>query len=37
MEIVGGLFLRGEWEYIRFTSQVETSINTVRAGVGYKF
>ena len=37
MAIVGGLFLRGEWEYIRFTSQVETSINTVRAGVGYKF
>ena len=35
--IAGGLFLRGEWEYIRFTSQVETSINTVRAGVGYKF
>lgn len=37
MAIVGGLFLRGEWEYIRFTSQVETSINTVRAGIGYKF
>ncbi|MDB5504267.1 MAG: hypothetical protein JWR89_4169 [Tardiphaga sp.] len=37
MAIVGGLFLRGEWEYIRFTSQVDTSINTVRAGLGYKF
>ena len=37
MAIVGGLFLRGEWEYIRFTSQVDTSINTVRAGIGYKF
>lgn len=37
VNIVGGLFLRGEWEYIRFTSAVETSINTVRAGVGYKF
>lgn len=37
MAIAGGLFLRGEWEYIRFTSKVETSINTVRAGVGYKF
>jgi opacity protein-like surface antigen len=35
--IAGGLFLRGEWEYIRFTSAVDTSINTVRAGVGYKF
>ncbi len=37
MAIVGGLFLRGEWEYVRFTSQVDTSINTVRAGIGYKF
>ncbi|MDB5653630.1 MAG: hypothetical protein JWQ94_1243 [Tardiphaga sp.] len=37
VNIIGGLFLRGEWEYIRFTSAVETSINTVRAGVGYKF
>jgi outer membrane immunogenic protein len=37
MALFGGLFLRGEWEYIRFTSQVDTSINTVRAGVGYKF
>ena len=32
-----GLFLRAEWEYIRFTAQVDTSINTVRAGLGYKF
>ena len=37
INIVGGLFLRGEWEYLRFTSAVDTSINTVRAGVGYKF
>lgn len=37
MAIVGGLFLRGEWEYVRFTSAVDTSINTVRAGLGYKF
>ena len=35
--LIGGLFLRGEWEYIRFTSSVDTSINTVRAGLGYKF
>ena len=35
--IAGGLFLRGEWEYVRFTSAVDTSINTVRAGVGYRF
>lgn len=32
-----GLFLRAEWEYIRFTSAVDTSINTVRLGLGYKF
>ena len=37
VNLVGGLFLRGEWEYIRFTSTVDTSINTVRAGLGYKF
>jgi outer membrane immunogenic protein len=37
MAIVGGLFLRGEWEYVRFTSKVDTGINTVRAGLGYKF
>jgi outer membrane immunogenic protein len=35
--LIGGLFLRAEWEYIRFTSAVDTSINTVRAGLGYKF
>ena len=37
VSLVGGLFLRAEWEYIRFTSAVDTSINTVRAGLGYKF
>lgn len=37
VNLVGGLFLRAEWEYIRFTSSVDTSINTVRAGLGYKF
>jgi opacity protein-like surface antigen len=37
MNLIGGLFFRGEWEYIRFTSNVDTSINTVRAGLGYKF
>ena len=37
INLVGGLFLRGEWEYIRFTSTVDTNINTVRAGLGYKF
>lgn len=37
INLVGSLFLRAEWEYVRFTSQVDTSINTVRAGLGYKF
>jgi opacity protein-like surface antigen len=37
VNLIGGLFMRAEWEYVRFTSQVDTSINTVRAGLGYKF
>jgi outer membrane immunogenic protein len=37
VNLVGGLFLRAEWEYLRFTSVIDTSINTVRAGLGYKF
>jgi outer membrane immunogenic protein len=37
INLIGGLFMRAEWEYIRFTSSIDTSINTVRAGLGYKF
>jgi len=37
VNLIGGLFLRAEWEYIRFTSSIDTSVNTVRAGLGYKF
>jgi outer membrane immunogenic protein len=37
VNLIGGLFLRAEWEYIRFTATVDTNINTVRAGLGYKF
>ena len=37
INLIGGLFLRAEWEYIRFAATVDTSINTVRAGLGYKF
>lgn len=37
INLVGGLFLRGEWEYVRFVDQVEVNVNTVRAGLGYKF
>ncbi len=35
--LMQGLFLRAEWEYLRFTSPVDVSVNTVRAGLGYKF
>jgi outer membrane immunogenic protein len=37
VHLIGGLFFRGEWEYVRFTSTIDTSINTVRAGLGYRF
>jgi len=37
INLIGGLFMRAEWEYVRFTAEVDTSINTVRAGLGYKF
>ena len=37
VNLIGGLFMRAEWEYIRFTAAVDTSVNTVRAGLGYKF
>ena len=35
--LYAGLFLRAEWEHLRFTGKVETSVNTVKAGLGYKF
>jgi opacity protein-like surface antigen len=35
--LVGGLFTRLEYEYQRVTSDIETNINTVRLGLGYKF
>lgn len=37
MMLFSGLFLRAEWEYLKFTAPVDTSISTVRAGLGYKF
>lgn len=38
MMLYAGLFLRAEWEYLHFKSlDVETSVNTVKAGLGYKF
>jgi opacity protein-like surface antigen len=39
--LYAGLFLRAEWEYLRFSSSdnttVNTTVNTVRGGLGYKF
>ena len=32
-----GLFVRAEWEFLRFTATVDTTVNTVRIGAGYKF
>jgi len=37
INLIGGLFMRAEWEYLRFTASIDTTINTVRAGLGYKF
>ncbi len=37
VQLMAGLFLRAEWEYVQFTSEFNTNINTVRAGLGYKF
>lgn len=35
--LFGGMFLRAEYEYLQFTSSINTSIQTVRGGIGYKF
>jgi outer membrane immunogenic protein len=37
VQLLSCLFLRAEWEYVRFASQVDTNVNTVRIGLGYKF
>lgn len=37
MMLFGNIFGRVEWEYIRFTGAIDTNVNTVRAGLGYKF
>ena len=37
INLIGGLFMRAEWEYVRFTTHIDTNVNTVRAGLGYKF
>jgi outer membrane immunogenic protein len=35
----GNLFVRGEWEYVRFMSvkDISVSLNNARVGIGYKF
>lgn len=35
--LMAGLFLRAEYEYQRVTSTIESTINSARVGVGYKF
>ena len=35
--LFGGLFVRAEYEYLQLTSTANTSIHSVRGGVGYKF
>jgi outer membrane immunogenic protein len=37
VNLIGGLFLRAEYEYLRFTSTIDVSVNTGRVGLGYKF
>lgn len=37
MMLWGGLFARAEWEYLKFAGPVDTSVNTIRGGLGYKF
>ena len=37
INLIQGLFMRAEWEYVRFTTRIGTTINTARAGLGYKF
>jgi opacity protein-like surface antigen len=35
----GNIFMRGEWEYIKFVQVMGTAVtqNNVHAGLGYKF
>jgi len=35
--LFGNVFGRAEWEYIRFSGPIDTNINTVRGGLGYRF
>jgi outer membrane immunogenic protein len=35
--LISCLFLRGEWEYVKYALSINTTVNTVRVGLGYKF
>jgi opacity protein-like surface antigen len=35
--LFGGLFARAEYEYLHLTSTINTSVHSVRGGLGYKF
>jgi len=35
--LVGGLFARGEFEFAKFVAPINTTVSTVRGGLGYKF
>jgi outer membrane immunogenic protein len=37
VKLIGGLFMRAEWEYARYTDEIDTAVNTARIGLGYKF
>lgn len=37
MMLFGNVFARAEWEYLKYAGPVDTSINTARVGLGYKF
>jgi opacity protein-like surface antigen len=37
VSVYGGLFARAEYEYRRITTNIESNINTLRLGLGYKF
>ncbi len=35
--LMRGVFLRAEWEYLKFAAPINTGVSTLRAGLGYKF
>jgi opacity protein-like surface antigen len=35
--LTAGLFMRAEYEYLRVTASTESTINSGRLGIGYKF